>query len=86
MLRSSQFGYVFDEDRVGSNPAEFVVAVAGGFEKPNLPPDRLCDDYMTSETHTEFQEQLEENLEGDRNRTGEQNNRSGAKKGTTYPR
>ncbi|GMI10474.1 hypothetical protein TrLO_g8347 [Triparma laevis f. longispina] len=82
-LYFNKFGYVFDEDKVGSNPAEFVVAVAGGFEKPNLAPDRLCDDYMASESHMEFQEQLTENLESDRNRTGE--NQNGAKKGTTYP-
>ena len=45
-------GYNYDEARLGANPAEFVVAVAGGYEEPALPPDTLCDDYMKSDDHS----------------------------------
>ena len=59
-------GYSFDDTKLGANPAEFVIAVAGGYEEPKLSPDRLCDEYMKSDDHESFLRLIPDALEEDK--------------------
>ena len=75
------YNYKFDENRNGANPAEFVVAVAGGYEQPKLSPEVLAERFSESQLNTKFHSYYHSRLTEDFKLEAAQNR----KKGSTYP-
>jgi len=50
-----KMGYTWDSRKNGANPAEFVVAVAGGFEAPALGARELCERFLEGDMHKSFE-------------------------------
>jgi hypothetical protein len=75
------FGYKWDATKNGANPAEFVVAVAGGYEAPGLGSGELCDGFEKSDMHTSFKGNFDAMVQRDR----EVEAIMAPVSGTTYP-